>query len=70
MNNLLITKNIEVENKTYSVILHPSEDGGFFVECPELDCNSQGDTIEEALEMIKDCIEGYLEVLQNLACNI
>ena len=31
------------------------------VECPELPgCASQGDTVEEALEMIKDAIAGHL----------
>jgi predicted RNase H-like HicB family nuclease len=34
------------------------------VECPSLPgCSSQGDTVEEALEMIKDAIDGHLEVL-------
>ena len=56
---------IKVMVKSYEVILHPDlEDGGFWVECPELPgCASQGDTIEEALDMIKDAIYGHLEVL-------
>jgi predicted RNase H-like HicB family nuclease len=45
---------------------HPSiplEDGGYWVECPELTgCSSQGDSVEEALDMIKDAIRGHLEV--------
>jgi antitoxin HicB len=51
--------------ESYEVILHPDlEDGGFWIECPALPgCASQGDTIEEALEMIKDAIHGHLEVL-------
>jgi predicted RNase H-like HicB family nuclease len=55
-----------VKGNKYEVILHPdSEDGGFWVECPALaGCASQGDTIEEALEMIKDAIDGHLEVLK------
>ncbi len=33
------------------------------MECPSLPgCASQGETIEEALAMIKDAIEGHLEV--------
>lgn len=57
--------NIKVMGKFYEVILHPDlEDGGFWVECPALPgCASQGDTVEEALEMIKDAIGGHLEVL-------
>jgi len=50
--------------KKSSVVLHAdTEDGGFWIECPSLPgCSSQGDTVEEALEMIKDAIAGHLEV--------
>lgn len=56
---------VKVMRESYEVILHPDlEDGGFWIECPALPgCASQGDTIEEALEMIKDAIYGHLEVL-------
>lgn len=56
---------VKVKNKSYEVVLHPDlEDGGFWVECPRLPgCASQGDTKEEALDMIKDAIEGHLEIL-------
>ncbi len=59
---------IRVMGDSYEVILHPDlEDGGFWVECPTLPgCDSQGDTIEEALEMIKDAINGHLEVLAEM----
>ncbi len=55
---------VMVKGKKYSVILHTdTEDGGYWVECPTLPgCASQGDTIEEALEMIKDAITGHREV--------
>ncbi|MEK6529160.1 MAG: MerR family transcriptional regulator [Nitrospirota bacterium] len=55
---------VTVKRKTYGVILHPDlEDGGFWVECSSLPgCSSQGDTVEEALEMIKDAITGHIEV--------
>ena len=55
---------VTVRGKKYPVILHPdTEDGGYWVECPSLPgCASQGDTIEEALAMIKDAIEGHLEI--------
>lgn len=40
------------------------EDGGYIVHCPSLKgCWSQGDTIEEALENIKEAIVGYLKTL-------
>jgi predicted RNase H-like HicB family nuclease len=56
---------VSVKGKAYEVILHPdTEEGGFWVECPTLPgCDSQGDTVEEALEMIKDAIKGHLEVM-------
>lgn len=56
---------VSVNRKTYEVILHPdTEDGGFWVGCAALPgCSSQGDTVEEALAMIKDAIKGHLEVV-------
>ena len=60
---------IKAGRKTYDVVLHPDlEDGGFWVECPALPgCASQGDTVEESLEMIKDAIKGHLEILRENA---
>jgi len=57
---------VAVKGKKYAVVLHPdTEDGGFWIECPALPgCSSQGDTVEEALEMIKDAIEGHLKVAE------
>jgi len=50
---------VMVKGMKYSVILHrDTEDGGYWVECPSIPgCSSQGDTIEEALTMIKDAIQ-------------
>lgn len=55
---------VRVKGKKYPVILHAdTEDGGYWIECPSLSgCASQGDTVEEALEMIKDAIEGHLDI--------
>jgi antitoxin HicB len=48
----------------FEVVLQPEEDGGFSVSVPALPgCHTQGETRDEALEMAKDAIEGYLEVL-------
>lgn len=57
---------VTVRGKKYAVVLHPdTEDGGYWIECPSLPgCASQGDTIEETLEMIKDAIKGHLEVME------
>ena len=38
------------------------EDGGYVIECPALPgCASQGDTVEEAMENIKEAIRGWLK---------
>lgn len=49
----------------FKVILEEDEDiGGYVVSCPALSgCHSQGDTKEEALENIKEAIQGCLESL-------
>ena len=58
---------VTVRSKKYSVILHPDrEDRGYCIECPTLaGCASQGDTVEEAIEMIKDAIKGHLEAAKD-----
>jgi predicted RNase H-like HicB family nuclease len=50
----------------YNVVIKEDlEDGGYNVSCPALPgCHSQGDTMEEALENIKEAIECYLESLE------
>ena len=59
---------VNVSKRRFKVILHPDlEDSGYWVECPELQgCSSQGDSVEEALDMIKDAIKGHLEVQEEL----
>jgi predicted RNase H-like HicB family nuclease len=38
------------------------EDGGYVIECPALPgCASQGDTVDEAVENIKEAIRGWLK---------
>ena len=50
----------------FLVIVNQSE-FGYDVHCPTLKgCHSQGDTLEEALENIKDAIEQYLAALKEL----
>lgn len=49
----------------YTVIFEPAEEGGYVVHVPALPgCHTQGDTFEEAKEMAKDAISGYLYVLK------
>ncbi len=45
----------------YIVYLEKAEEGGFVVSCPHFQgCVTQGETIEEALSMIKDAIQGCI----------
>lgn len=46
----------------YTVILIPEEEGGYSVEVPALPgCYTQGETKDEAISMVKEAIELYLE---------
>jgi predicted RNase H-like HicB family nuclease len=48
----------------FKVVLEVAEEGGYIVSCPAiLGCHSQGDSIEEALENIKEAITGCLDSL-------
>lgn len=48
-----------------SVILHPGEDGYWVTECPSLPgCVSQGKTKAEAINNIKEAIDGWIETAQ------
>jgi len=46
--------------QTFTAIVY-KEDDLFVAECPEVGTVSQGDTIEEALENLKEATELYLE---------
>ncbi|MBC7871662.1 MAG: type II toxin-antitoxin system HicB family antitoxin, partial [Chitinophagaceae bacterium] len=46
------------------VLLYTNEDGYWIAEVPSLPgCISQGETEQEALENIKEAIDGFVEVL-------
>ena len=50
----------------YTVVLEPDpEEGGYTVTVPALPgCVTEGDTLEEAIEMARDAIRGYIESLK------
>jgi len=56
---------VKVMGEKHAVVLHTdSEDGGFWAEAINMPgCVSQGETIEETLDMMKDAIKGYKTVL-------
>jgi antitoxin HicB len=59
-----IIPNREIMAK-FLVYLEAAEEGGYIVTCPQLPgCVTQGETVEEALTMIKDAIQGYITSLR------
>ena len=47
----------------YTIELIPEPEGGWFVSIKELPgCMSEGDTPEEAIEMIQDAMRGWIEI--------
>jgi len=47
------------------IILYPGEDGFWVAECPSLPgCVSQGGTREEAIQNIREAIQGYIAALE------
>jgi len=60
-----MTKKLTQKVLKYTVIFEPAEEGGYVVSVPALPgCISEGDDFEEAVEMIKDAMKGYLAVLK------
>lgn len=46
----------------YRIVIEQDEDGIYIVTCPALQgCHSQGDTVDEAIENIKDAIRLHIE---------
>lgn len=53
------------EAREYDVVFEPQHEGGYTVYVPDLPgCVSEGQTLEEATEMIRDAMTGYLESLK------
>ena len=49
------------------VIIFPGEDGYYVAECPSLPgCISQGKSREEAIENIREAIQLFIEVLEEV----
>ena len=59
------TESIISNEYTYTVIFERADEGGYVVVCPALPgVATQGETLKEAREMVKEAIEGYLEILR------
>ena len=49
----------------YAVVIHEDPEGGFWAEVPALPgCYSQGETMDELMENVREAISGVLEVMQ------
>ena len=47
------------------IILYPGEDNFWVAECPSLPgCISQGQTREEAIQNMREAIQGYISALE------
>ncbi len=58
----MLTMSVSKLQREYQVVFQEETEGGFSVWVPDLPgCASQGETIEEALENIREAIELYLE---------
>jgi len=54
-----------MEQISYRVLLRKEPGGGYTAIVPTLPgCVTYGDTIEEAIDMAREAIEGYLEILK------
>lgn len=55
---------MRIEMTEYTIIIHPAEEGGYWVEVLTLPgCFSQGKSIEEAMKNVKEAIELHIEGL-------
>lgn len=62
---MYMAKNISQKILKYTVIFEPAEEGGYVVTVPSLPgCITEGDTLEETMEMVKDAITCYIASLK------
>lgn len=57
--------NSPMETMHYTVIFEHEEDGGYHAFVPVLPgCHTQGDTLDDALENVREAIHAYLDSLK------
>jgi len=63
--NISMVKKIKEEVLRYDAFFEPCDEGGFTVTVPKLPgVVTEGNTFEEAMDNVKDAINGYLTLLQ------
>jgi len=51
--------------ESFAVVIHQDPEGGFWAEVPALPgCYSQGETLDELRENVREAIVGVLEVMR------
>jgi len=54
-----------IQKMEYTILVYRAEEGGFWADVPALPgCYSQGETIEETMENVKEAIEAHLLALK------
>ncbi|MBI1800848.1 MAG: type II toxin-antitoxin system HicB family antitoxin [Chloroflexi bacterium] len=53
---------VEVPGGCYDAVIEPNDEGGYLAEVPALACATEGRTVDEALAMLADAVEGWLAV--------
>ena len=54
----------------FTVVIHEDPDGGFWAEVPALPgCYSQGESVDELVENVREAIGGVLEVMREQGTN-
>ena len=49
----------------FAVVIHREPEGGFWAEVPALPgCYSQGETVDELMENVREAISGVLDVMK------
>jgi predicted RNase H-like HicB family nuclease len=52
-----------------SAVLNPEDSGGYVALCPEPDIASQGKSIDEAIQNLKEAVEGFFEAASQTEIN-
>jgi predicted RNase H-like HicB family nuclease len=53
---------------TLKIVIHDAEEGGYWAEVPALPgCATQGETMDELIENVREAVEGVLNVLADRA---
>ena len=55
----------------YTVVIHKAEEGGYWAEVPALEgCYSQGESVDETINNVKEAIESHISALKEEGKNL